>query len=386
MKRVFMKKEYLLIRATFRAATFAILILFVGSLAASAQVTPRVCVETTYQTGTTTLAQAAVAGTKLITVNGYVPPLVSIVINPGGTTEERFTYINVRIDGTGPYTLNVKNSYNEALRSTSFNGATDYTALAYAHAEGETVTFAGYSGTASFGYRNAGSSAVNIPRSITSYNFFTPGPSSYTGQPSSFQPGIYENVVNVPFGGQAGDTLTWVLTNTSNPAVARNDQSPCGSITYQGRLTDGSGAANGQYDLRFVAYDALTGGKAQSGVVTIENAQVTNGVFTVQLNFHSSFNDNFNAKFLEIAVRPGASSGSDPFTVLTSRQPITFVPHAVNAQTARKAFDVQMLLTTGTPSSNECAMAGQYGQTRVDAVNLKLYICTAAGWKSTLLQ
>lgn len=368
-----------------------VLLIGFSSIAVLAQVTPRVCVETSYQTGTVTLAQAAAPGDKIITVNGYVPPFVALVINPGGATEERLNYVNIRIDGSGPYTLSFNETFHGALSLSGFNCTNCYYDLQYAHSAGETVKFEGYYGTASFGYRNAGNSAVTIPRSVTSHNFFTPGPTSYGGQPNQFQPGIHDNVLVLPFGGQAADTLTWVLggtlgsNNSANAAIARNGQGQgCATITYQGRLTDAGGAANGQYDLRFTAYDALTDGTVQSSSIPIENVQVTNGIFTVQLNFGSAFTGNDKAKFLEIAVRPGASSGTDPFTTLTPRQPITSVPFAINAQ---KAFSVsggfvQLPLTTVAPSSEDCNETKEYGQTRVDAAGNKLYICMTTGWKA----
>jgi hypothetical protein len=153
-------------------------------------------------------------------------------------------------------------------------------------------------------------------------------------------------------------------------------------------LSDGNTAANGQYDLRFTAFDALTGGAAQSAAVTVENVAAANGIFTVPLNFGSSFASNNKARFLEIEVRPGAATGSDPFTVLTPRQPITKVPFAVNAQNAQNVSGgrVQLPLTTSAPQQLECDEQGERGQMKVDAVNNRLYICTATGWKSTVLQ
>jgi hypothetical protein len=201
-------------------------------------------------------------------------------------------------------------------------------------------------------------------------------------QPSQFLPGIH-TAFSFDFPATDNLEITWVLDD--GVAMASKNSPVCTTITYQGRLTDAGAAANGLYDLRFTVYNTLTGGAAQGDPITVENAQVTNGVFTVQLNFASAFYNNPNAQYMQIEVRPGASSGNDPFNVLTPRQPITSVPQAVNAQTARKAFDVQMLLTTGAPPSGECYWMWQNGQTRVDATNNRLYICTATGWKSVSL-
>lgn len=131
------------------------------------------------------------------------------------------------------------------------------------------------------------------------------------------------------------DTASWYLNG--GVVTFSNMGQGCGSITYQGRLSDANAAANGQYDLRFTVFSALTEGVAQSEALIVENAQVRNGVFTVNLNFGSSFYNNPNAKFLEIAVRAGAANGNDPFTVLTPRQIITAVPSAINAQYAMNA-------------------------------------------------
>lgn len=102
------------------------------------------------------------------------------------------------------------------------------------------------------------------------------------------------------------------------------------AFTYQGRLTDNSAPANGAYDLRFILYDAETGG-AQVGSVTEtkEDVAVTQGLFTTSLNFGATaFNG--DARWLEIAVRPGNSTGT--FTVLSPRQPISPTPYALFAK------------------------------------------------------
>src|SRR5206468_1233895 len=100
------------------------------------------------------------------------------------------------------------------------------------------------------------------------------------------------------------------------------------AFTYQGRLNDGANPANGNYDLQFTIYDALSGGSAVAGPGVADDVAVSNGLFTVSLDFGSS---PFNGadRWLNIAVRPGASSGS--FTNLTPRQRITSTPYAIQA-------------------------------------------------------
>lgn len=359
-----------------RLALLCLLTLAATAAAARAQtVIPRVCVDAPYQTGTTTLAAAAAAGARTIQVNGYVPPLVSLVINPGGANQETVPYIRANITGNGPYTLTTDSSFASYAIGGNFVGTYP---LSYSHAAGETITFAGYSGLAYWGYNNTTNAPIPIPIGILTGNFFAPGPITYSQQTASFQPGIHDAAFITAFGGQAGDVLTWFLD--SGTAAARNGVAArCMTITYQGRLSDSGASANGQYDLQFTTYDALTGGTAQSGTITVENAPVVNGVFTVQLNFGSSFTNNDKARFLEIGVRAGTSTGA--FTILTPRQLITSVPFAVNAAIAS---GVRLPITSVMPSAGDCDEISEYGQMQVSTTTL--YICTPAGWKTTALQ
>ena len=95
------------------------------------------------------------------------------------------------------------------------------------------------------------------------------------------------------------------------------------AFTYQGKLTDGGSAPNGNYDLTFQLFDTSTvGSGAQLGAtLNLNSVPVSSGVFTVQLDFGacpSCFNG--ANRFLEIAVRP---SGGGSFSTLSPRQPIS---------------------------------------------------------------
>ncbi len=113
----------------------------------------------------------------------------------------------------------------------------------------------------------------------------------------------------------------------SAPQGQMSVQTPVGTaFTYQGRLTDGGRPANGTYDFRFILYDAAVGGSQVGEIITLDNVPVHQGAFTVQLDFGRNAFDG-NARWLEIAVRPGNSSGG--YNILTPRQPITPVPYAL---------------------------------------------------------
>jgi hypothetical protein len=103
------------------------------------------------------------------------------------------------------------------------------------------------------------------------------------------------------------------------------------AFTYQGRLSDGANPANGIYDLRFAVYDAVTSGAQQGAILTNSATAVTNGLFTVTLDFGPGVFDGSD-RWLAIGVRPGASAGD--FTSLVPRQPLTSTPYAVRAGSA----------------------------------------------------
>jgi hypothetical protein len=119
--------------------------------------------------------------------------------------------------------------------------------------------------------------------------------------------------------------LLWIATTVTITA-----QSP--TFTYQGRLTDGGLPANGVYDFEFGLFDEA--GTALATTITREDVAVSNGVFTVSLDFGSAV-FNGETRLLEIGVRPG--TGVDSFTRLEPRQTITASPYAVRTLTAAQA-------------------------------------------------
>lgn len=98
-------------------------------------------------------------------------------------------------------------------------------------------------------------------------------------------------------------------------------------FTYQGRLTDAGNPAAGPYDFVFRLYDALTGGSQVGGIVTQGDVAVSNGLFTVSLDFGVVFDG--AARWLEIAVRPGASN--DAYAILSPRQALAATPYALHS-------------------------------------------------------
>lgn len=188
-----------------------------------------------------------------------------------------------------------------------------------------------------FGYYNRTASNIIIPTGPN--NFFSPNPlGNYFGQPTTFEPGYHERRFSFPI--PVSGSTSWILTGSPTTFVNNDPALRCGNyvINYQGRLSDGGAAANGSYDLQFAFYEALVGGEAQSSKIIKEDVPVVNGIFSVSLNVGQTFIvQGFAPQFVEIAVRPGAATGNDPFTTLNPRQPLTSVPYAINAQIAVNA-------------------------------------------------
>lgn len=110
-----------------------------------------------------------------------------------------------------------------------------------------------------------------------------------------------------------------------------SEAAPMGTaFTYQGRLIDANSAADGLYDFQFKVYDDPDRGSQQGSSVIREDVDVTDGYFTVELDFGSGVFDG-NRRWLEVGVRPGASTGS--FTTLSPRQGVTPTPYAIYAKT-----------------------------------------------------
>jgi hypothetical protein len=106
-------------------------------------------------------------------------------------------------------------------------------------------------------------------------------------------------------------------------------QGPVGTaFTYQGRLTNGGSAANGAFDLEFKLYAATSGGGQLGSTNTLNDVGVSNGLFSVTLDFGvSPFTG--QALYVQVAVRPGASTGA--YTTLAPRQKLSPTPYALFA-------------------------------------------------------
>lgn len=99
-------------------------------------------------------------------------------------------------------------------------------------------------------------------------------------------------------------------------------------FTYQGQLKEDGAVADGDYDFRFRLYDSAVGGAQVGPGVDVLDWPVSDGLFTVELDFGGGVFDG-GERWLEVDVRDGSSI--QPYTTLTPRQPLTAAPYALYA-------------------------------------------------------
>ena len=102
------------------------------------------------------------------------------------------------------------------------------------------------------------------------------------------------------------------------------------TFTYQGKLSDSAMQANGTYDLGFALYDAPTGGNQIGTSITRPAVNVSNGIFTVSLDFGANSFPGAD-RYLQIAVKRPSDTN---YTTLTPRQPISSAPYSIRALNA----------------------------------------------------
>jgi len=108
-------------------------------------------------------------------------------------------------------------------------------------------------------------------------------------------------------------------------------------FTYQGRLMEADNPADGQHDFEFRLYNAPSYGSQLSGTVDVNDLDVIDGYFTVELDFGSNVFDG-DARWLQISVRPPDSNDPNAFVTLSPRQEVTPTPYALYAKTAGNAL------------------------------------------------
>ncbi len=135
-------------------------------------------------------------------------------------------------------------------------------------------------------------------------------------------------------------------------------------FTYQGSLKNAGTTANGNFDFEFALFDAVSGGTQIGSTIVLNGVSVTEGVFSVKLDFGDQFSG--AGRFLEIRVRP---SGQPGITILAPRQPINSAPYSVkslkaaNADNSTNAVNATNATTAGNALQLGGVTADQFVQT-----------------------
>lgn len=121
---------------------------------------------------------------------------------------------------------------------------------------------------------------------------------------------------------------TLVFLSAATPfAIA---QTPQGSnFTYQGQINLNDAPLNDTADFEFTLWDAAAAGNMIGAAAEISDIDVVGGLFTTDLDFGV---DAFNGEARWLEIRVASPSGSNAFTTLSPRQPLTAAPYAIQTR------------------------------------------------------
>ncbi|MCS7089218.1 MAG: hypothetical protein NZM03_00620, partial [Limisphaera sp.] len=145
-----------------------------------------------------------------------------------------------------------------------------------------------------------------------------------------------------------GAALALALFSTLNPQPSTCHAQGT-AFTYQGRLDAGGAPYTGLAEMQFSLWNAASGGIQLGSTLTVSPVGVTNGLFTVSLDFGDQFPG--AARWLQIALRTNLLS----FVTLSPRQPLTSAPYAIRAANAGAAATAT---TAAGVSANAVSTAG----------------------------
>jgi len=126
------------------------------------------------------------------------------------------------------------------------------------------------------------------------------------------------------------------------------------AFTYQGQLQNNGSRATGSYDLTFAVFTDSNGVNQVGGTLTNTAAGITNGLFTVVLDFGPGI---FTGPPLWLQIGVETNGGVGVFTLLTPLQPLTPTPYAIYAENSASvnnaSISASQLNTVGAPASGQ---------------------------------
>jgi type VI secretion system secreted protein VgrG len=148
--------------------------------------------------------------------------------------------------------------------------------------------------------------------------------------------------------------ICYLLSAISEIAFAQGT-----AFTYQGRLNDGGAPANGRYDLRFAIYDSTNvPGNLIAGPITNSATAISNGLFTITLNFGTGVFGG-NARWLEVAAHTNGVTG---FVTLSPRQSVAPAPYAITAEGVISGGVTSLMLASSAVTGDKIAAGAVTGQ------------------------
>lgn len=117
------------------------------------------------------------------------------------------------------------------------------------------------------------------------------------------------------------------------PAVEAPEAVASTAFTYQGELKKSGNPYTGTCNLRFKLFTLSVGGSQLGSTITLNNVSVSDGLFTVTLDFGNQFNG--SERFLETSVQ---CAGDAAFTDLASRTKVTPAPYSISTSGLRGAL------------------------------------------------
>lgn len=147
------------------------------------------------------------------------------------------------------------------------------------------------------------------------------------------------------------------------------------AFTYQGQINQDGAPYTGTCDLQFDLFDAPSAGNLIAGP-KIPTVLVTNGLFSVALDFHASPFGGAD-RWLQIGARCGSDTS---FTALAPREQLTATPYSLYAQTAGD------VACTGCVGSSDIASGAVTGPTIATGTvtGAKIAVATITGNKLAL--
>lgn len=162
--------------------------------------------------------------------------------------------------------------------------------------------------------------------------------------------------------------IQWLAIMAGAVVFPSGSRAQTTAFTYQGHLMVGNAPANGSYDLTFGLFSSATGSSPIGPILTNKLTSISNGLFTVTLDFGNSFSG--ASRWLQIAAK---TNNGDSFAILTPRQPVTSTPYAIRAANLSGPLPASQLPTgVITNGASGVALTGVFSGTIGSVSNLVL--------------